>query len=477
VTLLVAAPAVFDVGPEVAAFGLIALVLAPMVNIWLRTKQFIIADPLVIVGMVWIIAAALPVLLPSLYSDLIWTKFSNEMRETAVLWMYRGWAACSVTYWVVRSNGQVRQCRQASRLDLAREDRLRWLVGLSGLLGAVGTTILTNGQGYTFIETADAASSFGMLFHELKQFAVIYIFLYFHARGRGRLMRWEPRLLLAVLVAELAIVVAAGSKGVVFELMAASFIGNAAGSSRAGFMKELAVVAAALVAAYFAFNVITHFRNEMLRRDLTTNQSYMAALSVQINVMETAIVNVLSGRPVPGQEQEYGSGNILDRFGYLSAFGMLLEQTGGQSPYENALPSLAAPIVAFIPRDLVSEKVHFFNSGDFGKMLGWGFGGFSVTMPGSFFWAWGYEGILAGMSMFGACLALLANGSNADGVTGLVFRAVMFRQVMMMLDVGQEFQPIMIGMVRTTMFLLALVLVSRLHRFAHPGAIFQRRAR
>ncbi|MGO9897021.1 MAG: hypothetical protein ACLPX8_22725 [Bryobacteraceae bacterium] len=472
-TLVAAVPTAFDVDRETAAVGLTALVLAPMLIVWMRTKRLIVADPLLIIGMLWILAAALPVLMPLLYTDAIWGRLSSEMLETAELWMYRGWAACSVVYWLIRAYGQARRQR-ARRLDNPREDRLRWLVGLVGLFGSVGITIVTRGQGYSFIDTKSEPSSFGMVLTELNQFAVFYLFLHFQARGRGRLTRREPSLLLAVLAAQAAIVVAAGSKGVVLQLLAAWFMGNAGGGSRVGFMKELAVGVLALAAVYFTFEVITQFRFDMLGRDVELQQSFTDALSVQLDAMGTAIGQVMSGETVGAPGQEYGVGNILDRLGYVSEFATLLEKTGGQSPYEHSLESLAAPVVALMPRDLMADKVHFFNSGDFAKILGWDFGGFAVTLPGSFYWAWGYAGILAGMAMLGACLALLANHSNSDGVGGVFIQVLMLREVMMMLDVGKEFQPVVIGMVRTSMFLFALAMLSRLFRTAHPFALRRR---
>ncbi len=454
-TLVAASPAFFDLGREAAALGLCALVLLPLLIVWLGTRRLLISNPIAVVGLMWIFSAALPPLLPEVYQDPVWYTLSPTSYDSAVLWMYRGWAACVVAYWVIWLLGPDLRTNARNISGSGNENRLRWLVGVAGLTGSVGTTILSRGQGYTFIDTENSASSFDMVFHELKQFAVIYIFLHFHARGYGRLPSSERLLLMSVLAAQALIIISAGSKGAIFEMMAAWLIGSAASAVRDGLAKTFAIGVATLTAVMFTFNVVAQFRMEMHYRGASAGKTYSAALLDQIDAMGEAVGSTVTGK------SDTGIGDALDRFGYVSALATLFERSGGESPYENSAASLAAPILAFIPRDLVGEKVQFFNSGEFARMLGWEFGGFSVTLPGSLFWAWGYEGIIVGMLMLGVLLAGLARGSDLGGVVGLVYRAILFRQVMMMLDVGLEFQAILISMTRTLMFLVIFALAGR----------------
>lgn len=473
VTLIASVPAFFELSRLEAALGLTFLVLLPLIIIWHRTRRLLVADPLTIIGANWFLAAALPAFIPTFYIDPLWSRLTPELVESATLWMYRGWAACTVAYWLMRMV-PIHASRRPS--DRAGEAPLRWCVGLVGLCGSIGITILTAGQGYSFVDTQTEASSFGMVFHELKQFAVIYIFLYFQARGRGQLTPQEHKLLIAILAAQSAIVAAAGSKGAILEMLAAWLIGNAASLSRPGMFKELTIAVSALAAVYFTFNVISQFREEMLRRQVSADMSYSDALSLQLDVLSKVSVDVLSGKQTGIPGQAYAANSMLDRMAYVSALATIFDQTSGHSPYENALPSIAAPVLALIPRDFVEDKVHFFNSGDFARMLGWNYGGFSVTVPGSMFWAWGYEGILAGMATFGALLGMLARRSVIEGVSGLVVRAMMFRLIMMMLDVGQEFQPMLVGLVRTGIFLGAMTIMTKYFSHRQPaGSGFQRR--
>jgi hypothetical protein len=348
---------------------------------------------------------------------------------------------------------------------------MRVLAGIVGLIGSSLFIVMTGGQSYTHLEGFATASSLAMVVGELKIFALIYIFLHFHARGRGRLLTGESHLLLAILGVQILIFGASSSKTGALEIGAAWALGNASGAAR-NLLRELAIGAAALGFVYCTFYVVTVYREEIRMRAIAPGAPIGEVVSQQLDAVSVAIEGLIQGRPIGYGDDRYDSGNMLDRLAHVGAFGMVLDHTAGYPPYENAWTSLAAPILAFIPRDLVGEKTAFMNSGAFAaQFLGWEFGGLAISLPGSFFWAWGYEGIVFGMMGIGVLLAALYRGLANDGPTGLIAKASMLRLVVAMLDVGGEFQPLMIGLTRTLAFLMVIWIIARHLRFSgRPSA-------
>ena len=66
---VIASIAVFDLPREYSAVGVAALILLPAATILFSTGRLIAADPIVIIGTVWILAVTAPILLPGLYKD------------------------------------------------------------------------------------------------------------------------------------------------------------------------------------------------------------------------------------------------------------------------------------------------------------------------------------------------------------------------------------------------------------------------
>jgi hypothetical protein len=95
-------------------------------------------------------------------------------------------------------------------------------------------------------------------------------------------------------------------------------------------------------------------------------------------------------------------------------------------------------------------------SGDFALMVGWTFGGISLSTPGSLFWAWGYGGIVAGMGGLGAFTAQSWARSIDVTSDSMIWRTVMIMTVINLLDVGTTFQMIVVP---TTRFAILIVLM------------------
>jgi hypothetical protein len=457
-TLLAAAPAVFDLSRELAGVGVAALVLLPMIAISVARRQLLVVDPIIVLGLMWISAVSLPVLLPGLYENSPW-YVTPQSADLAAIWMYRAWAGMTVAYWAARVFFRVRHRLPAPR-ELALEDRMRVLVGVVGFTASATFTIMTGGQSYTHLDLGRSTSTAQQIVHELQQFAAAYVFLYFYARGKSRLVPHEGCLLLALLSGQVLLFTASATKLAALQLLAAWLLGYAAGKKRSNLARELGIGVVLLVVTYFVFDLVTAYRIEIKSHGANPNAPFADAISLQLDAIQAAVADVIEGKELGDENDPYDARSMLDRLAHVKSFGMLLDYVNGYSPYENAYASLIAPIYSLLPRDLISEKVQFFGSGDFARMNGWEFGGLSLSTPGSLFWAWGFEGIVPGMMTLGLILGLLSRGAEKDGPFGLIWRVLAVRMILDLLDLGIEFQPFLISLNRSFLFLLVFLMLA-----------------
>ncbi len=465
---LAAAPSIFDLSREAAGIGLLALVAAPVLAQWFARRTLLVADPIIVIGLMWVLASALPAVAPSIYKDPLWLKISAQSWDAATLWMYRAWAACSLVYWFIWSLPQRAPGAPTARVH-AHVDRLRIGVGILGLGASIVFMVMSGGQAYSHIEGFAATSTLDQIVHELRQFSKIYIFLYFFARGRGRLVANEQWLLWGTLGVYVLIFAASASKGVAIELIAMWVLGMGAGAQRGSLFKELAVGVLALAMTYLVFMWVTAYRVELAELGSQPAASFSEAVDRQLDAAEVAFEKVTTGQTIGSIDNPYDVSSIFDRLGYVSAFATIIDVTGGVSAYDNAYESLLTPIYAILPRNVFNDKVQFFGAGEFAKMIGWDFGGFSVTLPGSLFWAFGFEGVILGMATLGFCIAGLARLASFDDPRSLFARVLLGGLVLSALNVGIHFQPIITSLVRTSVFLFALNIIVR--------ALFQVRKR
>jgi hypothetical protein len=235
-------------------------------------------------------------------------------------------------------------------------------------------------------------------------------------------------------------------------------LGNATTNSRRGFKRELLIVAASVIAIFAISYFVAAYRGELISRPIPDAEaSVIDVVEFQFDVMTTAIADAVQGKQIgEGFYTEYDNSFILDRFAHLSRFAYFIETVGFSSPYENAYASLIAPAFAVLPRALIPEKVSFFGSGDFAKLVGWSHGGISITTPGSFFWAWGTLGIIAGMAGIGITFAWLRSRIREDNSQTIIWRTIMILAVVDLLDVGITFQAAIITATRTLILLQLL---------------------
>jgi len=463
--LMLSVPALFEVSRMMSAVGVGLLVVAPTLASWKETRRLLVADPIVVMGFPWILAVTLPVLVPSLYKDRMWYELSPEILDYAALWMYRSWAASNVAYWLGRVLIRERTPRPATMFDYRVQVLMRRWIGVLGVLGAVAYIVFTGGYTHSILEETavqdSTAKQILLLFMEL---SYAYVFLYFHARGRESLQALDRHILLAVLGVQGIIFITSGSKYTAMILAAAWLLGNATAMRRSGFLKEVGWVAAG-IGAIFAISYMTAaYRGELVSRPLPLeNAPVTQVLAFHFDVIISAIETILEGGDIgKGYYTNYDAKYIFDRFGHLSSLAFFWDEVGLDPPYENAISSLLAPVYAFVPRSLFPSKPHYFGSGDFARYIGWEYGGVSITTPGSFFWAWGYVGIIVGMAGIGLAFAWLWMRSIGDDTTALIRRTVMTGALLKLLDVGVTFQMVLVPVTRNLALLLFLRWLIRL---------------
>lgn len=458
-TAIASVPAVFDISREACAIGLAAVIFVPLVLTWIRTRRLLVADPIIVLGAMWILAVTIPVLLPDLYKDRMWWELPPWSLDEAARWMYRAWAACCIAYWGGKLWFGERRGTPASTLDRRVQIYMRHWIGVLGVLGTLIYIVFMGGHTYQILEDAAVADS------TTKQIIILvmglsyaYIYLYFYARGTSKVDKIDTCLLYAVFAAQAIVFIGSGSKYAMFMIAAAYMLGNATSTSRPGFLKEIGVGVAGIAGVFATSYLVATYRGELVSRTLpATDAPVTEVVAFQLDVMTTAVSDVLQGKQVgEGYYTDYDSSFIFDRVGHLASFALFMDFNGWRSPYENAISTAVAPIFAVIPSALFPNKPRFIHSGDFAKMYGWTHGGISMTTPGSLFWAWSFTGIIVGMALLGLVIAWLSSWRIADNSTALILRVTMVMMVLSLMNLGVTFQMVVVP---ATRFLLLLLLL------------------
>ncbi|WP_294540100.1 hypothetical protein [uncultured Rhodoblastus sp.] len=427
-------------------------------------------DPCVIIGIMWVFAVTIPILAPYYYKDRLWYTLSPWALDAAALWAYRGWAAFSVSYYMNLTFFPRAPVRMVpTEVDVSAGHRLRQLVGVVGLVGGAATLVMTRGQAYSHLEGFSDANTVSMIVLQLRQFLLSYIFLYFHAKARDGSVSDSKVLIWATFGMLIALAIASSSKGAVVQICVAWIFGSASGAAKGNLWREGAIGATAILLIYFVFLFVTAYRQELTLVHADANAAYSQVVASQFDALSAAYADILEGR-VGSAENTYDSNSVLDRLGLVTAFATVLSVTNGVSPYEHAVASFFAPVLAVLPRDLLSAKVHFFDPADLAQLLGWSFGGFSPTVLGSFFWAWGFEGIVLGMAGLGSLLAFMVRRAEGTGTRSVIWQMLTFRMLLSLIEVGGVFQATIIVEVRTWLFILPLLIVARSFRRGVSGA-------
>lgn len=321
------------------------------------------------------------------------------------------------------------------------------------------------GVALTFMEGRNYGAGSETLRQILQLFAEMryaYLLGYLLLRSAGKVRRVHQWILMAVLAVSIAEIILIGSKAAIIKLLVVLVLSVTLGNANRLRWKSVVVGAMAVALSLLSFGVITEYRH--IVRSAGSGGQQATDIGFRYQAFRQATVASLSDNGSP-RETVVDRGDIASRFGSGAVgLGWVLEFTHGISPYENPISSALAPFHAFIPRFLWEEKPIFFNSGRFAsEYFGWKYGGISISLLGSLYFAWGYSGILIGMAIAGFSLATLISRVERKGFIAVNSIVCLTILMLHMLDVGAEFQPVLVNITRTLLLLVGIRIAWRVH--------------
>ena len=435
---------------------------------WLVTKHpRMLLPPVAFIILAYILAFPIPYLLSDIYPDLL-SGVTVNAQAYAMLWAVRGFGAFALGYVLVEQLDRGINRRKWQNESFCRI-RIRYTVYVLTSIGWIAilswiATVLTFGFSLAFIEgegNIAADSGTGTLVQVL---TLLSSLRYPFFLGFLALHYWNKRdrqlhfIIAALLVISVIDIITIGSKGEVIRLVVVALLVLAVVPARVNF-KSFCAGALAIIAVYGSFAVIYEYRS-IMRSELsagkdvfsftTQSEAFLDALSNSLPFSET-----LADRKKAVDEQTVRTQDVVSRFGSgMFSLANLLEFTGRLPPYEHAWKSFLVPAYSIIPRSLLPDKPEFFNSGRNAKeYYGWSFGGIDVTLPGSFYYAWGYAGIIFGMAFLGGLLAFIAVHVRLWSIYSPHWLILLMALMLPMLDVGVTFHAMTTNLIRIVVLL------------------------
>lgn len=430
-------------------------------------RRNVLIPPVAFVVVAYVLAFPLPALLPDLYPNL-WTRVPPDALEHGMLWAVRGFGAFALGYVLVEqlaprlknpgSRGETLSNQRAS-YTIYMLTSIGWLAALAWV-----TSVMLFGISLTFIEgdpsgidrgEGTLAQIFTLLSSLRYPFFLGFLILYYWKKTNQHLFY----LFIGLLVISVIEIIVIGSKGSIIRGLMVGLLALAFLPIKLN-LKQTIIGLLALLVVYGSFAVITEYRS-IMQNELQSGRNVFD-FTVQLEAFGAALVGSLPfAESAKNRQTEVDHTDILSRFGAgMFSFANLLEMTGGQPPYEYAWETFLVPIYSIAPRALMPDKPEFFHSGrNAREYYGWTYGGISVSLPGSFYFAWGYAGILCGMGFVGGLLAYVIRQAKTMGLYSPHWLIILPILLVPILDVGVTFQAI------TTNFIRVAVLLWLLHLF------------
>ena len=405
------------------------------------------------------------VLMPWLYRDL-WARLNPYIIELAMLWALRGFAAFCCAYLLGDAFARYLHRRQTHHgwNDGERVAYIRYAVHAMGILSIIAWAIKSYhfGFGLTFIDSRtmldvnSSGSSVSMTLDQLIYLRDPFLFFFGVMYARRLHSRFMWLLFAGIAVGLLFEIVTIGSKGAIIRLLFIVALVIAFTTRRIS-LKQLLAGGLMLFTVYMAFAIITEYRDILGEKKIRGEDVF--DVSVQVDAFAEALMVSL---PFTEKvEQRRTTVNEEGIFGRISSgifsFGYLLYYTGGRSPHEHAWEVFLLPVYSVVPRSLV-EKPIFFNSARFGLEYFHSSTAIAISTVGSFYYAWGYGGILIGMGLFGGALAFFIQRVRLRG-TALTSVVFMMAIMMRLVDVGFTFWGVGIELCRLALIMLGLYML------------------
>ena len=347
--------------------------------------------------------------------------------DKGMTWVVRGFGAFALAYVITeqylarkKAGLSIDETVVAAHSDYAIYfiKSIAWLAIGARLL----SMMLSGGTELTFIEYYQERSLIESTVSQVLKFLgglnypFFVCFMIIYLTNRKNISRSLWFLFLALLAISALEIVTIGTKSTIISLMLV-FLLAMTFFHRRFYAKKVFVGALAVMVTYGTFSIITEYR-AIMYENLGAGMDVFN-ISVQAKAFSNALSSGLAFSDTSTKRLAYiDNTTILSRLGSgMFSLANLFYFTGGQSPYENAWESFLIPLYAVSPRALLPEKPEFFGSGHYAKQyFGWSYGGISVSLLGSFYYAWGYTGIILGMAFMGAIFAHLANEFYRNGI-------------------------------------------------------------
>lgn len=427
--------------------------------------------PLFLLSTAYFLGFALPGLAPSLYFYLYDRVLEPDIGYGA-LWAFRGFCMFALGYvWMA-----TRRHATGSPVPPETDRTARWLwrgrsevamIGLATLVGWAGE-ILLYPRDLVFIAGAavditSLGSSVQQALHmlsELRYPIVLALLVIWRCGGMDRRLAYVG---VAVLASLLADIVALGAKESIIRILVMLAIAPAFGGERVSLRYFIYLGVMGLL-MFPIFLVFWEYREIMRNIAEVSGAAWNPA--TQIGSFVEAILRVMEGETSMAPLDDEGA-DLLGRFGGgIYSLANLLAFTDGRSPYENWASSFLVPVYSVFPRVLTPDRPVFFASGIYAtEYFGWEFGGISVSTIGSFYYAWGYWGIVLGMLALGAMLGRLYCGAMNQDARNTWQQMILFCTGLLLLaDVGVTFHNFLTSIIRAY---LALKILGALAQSPH----------
>ena len=431
--------------------------------------------PVFLVLLANILGYPIIVVVPWLYRDL-WAHMNPYIIQLTMLWATRGFAAFCCAY--LLGDAFTRYFHRQSHHDWNDAERLayiRYIVHAIGILSVIAwlVRIYYFGLGLTFIDTRtaidvnSAQSSISIILNQLVDLRNPFFFLFGIISVRRLYDRFMWLLFTAIAAELLLEIMVIGSKGtIILPLIIAALVITC--TTRRMSLKQFCASALIGLTVYMSFMVITEYRDIM--SDKHRRGEDVFDVSVQTETFTEAFLASL-----PFTEKIKQRRTIVTEEGIFNrissgifSFGNLLYFTGGRSPYEHAWQSFLIPLYGVVPRAII-EKPLFFNAGRFAQeYFHTTTTAISVSTLGSFYHAWGYGGILAGMATLGAVFAFFIRRVlfRSAALNSAVF---MVSMLIGLVNVGSSFVGILTDLCRLAVILLGLYMLYPIVRRLKSG--------
>lgn len=457
-------PSLIDLSPAMTATCFLILTCGPF--FLLRKPDFF--HPLCMISVMYALAMPIPVLFLKYYSAPVWRTILRADIAQALIWSYRGYACLFLGYLVagmwfsrkkmIRAIAKSRDAEEFSGLITFA----KW-TGILALTGGGLKIIADGGVTPVFMETrlTGEISTLRQILHYIQMLVYPFMTIYVTLRWRNIRIKKIDLIFYLLLALQVVFIIGAGAKLYVFSLFVSAALAAWFLSIKMSIRQLIAVLVVAF-SIYLTFALITNYRE--LARDTYNGDSddILTTFQTQAQIFLKAIeITTYKQKSAIGYDYET-SISILDRLALISSLSKVIEFSRGSPPYENALESFLVPAYAVLPRSIFPEKPSFFDSGEFAKFFGWSFGGVSVTLIGSLYWAWGYWGICFGMAFFGSLLSYFEIKAKEISFRGGMYAVLLVELVLYLLEVGGTFQSIILDISRAWLLMWLLFFVYRL---------------